>query len=131
MVKALIFLQMETLFQEYMFMGNQKEKECISGNVKAYTLVNSKTEWSTVEEIGERNKIILNAIDSKENINLTWKMDLEHSPGKVEISIMVITLMMSVWATEKCIGLMDPFIKENGSKAYNTVEVWWHFLMAE
>ena len=46
-------------------------------------------------------------------------MDLEHSPGKVEISIMVITLMMSVWATEKCIGQMDQCIKVNGLKVFN------------
>jgi len=43
MVKALIFLQMEIHFQVSMFMANQKEKECTSGNAKAYTLVNSKT----------------------------------------------------------------------------------------
>lgn len=50
-------------------------------------------------------------------------MDLEHSPGKVEISIMVITLMTSVWAMEKCTGQTDPYTKENGLKVYNMVEV--------
>jgi hypothetical protein len=114
-----------------MFMENQKEKECTSGNVKAYTLVNSKMVWSTVREIGERNKIIQSAIDLKENINLIWKMDLEHLLGKVEISIMVITLMTNVWAMEKCIGLTDLFIKENGLKVYNMEEELWHFQMEE
>jgi hypothetical protein len=131
MVKALIFLQMETHFQAYMSMENQKEKECISGNVKAYTLENSKMEWNTVREIGERNKTIQNAIDLKENINSIWKMDLEHSLGKVVIFIMVITLMTNVWAMEKCIGLTDLFIKVNGSKVYNMEEVLWHFQMEE
>ena len=59
------------------------------------------------------------------------RMERELSHGNQEIYTTVITLMMNEWVTEKCIGLMDLFIKVNGKRVFKTAVELCLFQMEE
>ena len=75
------------------------------------------------KESGERQLIILNATDLKENIQMIRRMELELLLGSLETFIMVLTSMTNVWATVKCTGPTVQSTKVNGKREFKTVVV--------
>ena len=83
------------------------------------------------KENGEKLRIIQNATDLKENIQMIRKMAQEHLLGSQVIFIMVLISMMNVWDMVKCTGPMDLSTKVNGKKVSKTVVVLCHSQMEE
>lgn len=72
-----------------------------------------------VRENGKNFKILKIVISMKVNTNLIRKMVTAFLIGKVVIYTKEITRMMKEMGMEKCIGLMDLFIKVNGKEESN------------
>lgn len=63
-------------------------------------------------------------------MNLIKSVASDNSLGKVETSTRAAIRAMSAMVMEKCIGLMDLAIKENGITEFRTVSEGWSSLTA-
>jgi hypothetical protein len=65
---------------------------------------------------GKRMKLILIAINTRENTKMIRSMAKVNSTGSLEITILVTISLIKGMDMERCIGKMDLFTKETGSK---------------
>jgi hypothetical protein len=115
MDKALIFLRMEIHLMVHIKWGNLTVMDNINGKTEVFILESSKMDSKMVKANGRKHKTLKIAMHMMVSTFKIKRMDMVFFNGKVEIFTRAITRMTREMVTERCIGLMAQFIKENGN----------------
>ena len=117
MEKELKSLQMETFTKATTFKENQKDLGNITGQMEVTLKEFFKKESETGMESGKSNKGDLT--NTRVNTSTIKSKVMESSPGLPATFTKEITVRINEMGTDKCIGLMEVFIKASGEKESN------------
>jgi hypothetical protein len=120
MDKALIFLQMEIHLMVHIKWGNLMVTDNINGKMEVSILESSKMDSKMVKANGRKHKTLKIAMHMMVSTFKIKRMGMVFFNGKVETYTRALTRMTREKVTERCIGSMAQFIKENGNVVSNT-----------